>query len=178
MIEGNAAVAPAAPDEPPRAPGLGLRDWRRDLLDIGPLQRRLFVIVAVGLLPLALLSFATLFHNARVQRADVIRATDDTARAILTAVDTEVAVATATLRALALSPRLARRDWPAFHAEAASLLERMPGWVNIVLSTPTAGQIVNARLPYGAELPTRVAPNSVAAVAGDGKPGVGNLVVG
>ncbi|HEX4883920.1 MAG TPA: ATP-binding protein, partial [Casimicrobiaceae bacterium] len=121
---------------------------------------------------------ATLFHNARVQRADVIRATDDTARAILTAVDTEIAVATATLRALALSPRLAERDWRGFHAEAASLLERMPGWANIVLSTPTAGQIVNARLPYGAELPTRVAPNSVAAVAGAGKPGVGNLVVG
>ena len=145
---------------------------------LGPLHRRLFFIVLVGLLPLALLACATLLYNASEQRKEILRATDDAAVAILAAVDTELALALASLNALAISPRLANDDWPAFHAEARRMLEQRPGWANVVLSTPGAEQLVNARLPYGARLPSRVAPDAVAATAHTGHSRVGNLVFG
>ncbi len=147
-------------------------------LAMGPLQQRLFFIVLVGLLPLALLACATLLYNAREQRREILRATDDTAVAILVAVDTELALALASLNALAISPRLAHNEWPAFHAEARRMLEQHPGWANVILSTPAAEQVVNARLPYGSRLPSRVAPDAVATTARTGRSQVGNLVFG
>jgi PAS domain S-box-containing protein len=147
------------------------------MLRSGALESRLFLIVLAGLLPLAVLSFATLLYNAQTQRHELIEASKDTMRAVVTAVDAELAVSLAALDALAGSPRLAAGDLPGFHKEARELLERRTGWLNVVLSDPSANQKMNAYLPYGTPLPSKVDPAAIEDAVRTGKQGVGNVVL-
>lgn len=78
--------------------------WRT--IALGPLERRLFWIVVAGLLPLVLLSFATLLYNAQTQRRQQIQAAENTMRSVIAAVDAELRTSLAALDALAASPRL------------------------------------------------------------------------
>lgn len=141
----------------------------------GLLERRLFFIVLVGLLPLALLSFATLFHNAKDQKRQLIEAAESTSHAIVTAVDSELNIALASLDALSASGRLAANDFAGFYMEARELLERRPGWANVVLSDASARQILNARLPLDAPLPYHYDAASVMEAARTGRTRVGNI---
>jgi signal transduction histidine kinase len=150
------------------------RLWRA--VALGPLEQRLFWIVIAGLLPLILLSFATLLYNAQTQRQQQIKAAESTMRSVVTAVDAELQTSFASLDALAASPRLRERDFQGFHAEARSLLERRPSWANIVLSDPTSQHVINAQLPFGAPLPRAVDPGAVEAAVRAGVPAVGNLI--
>ncbi|HET9448937.1 MAG TPA: hypothetical protein VFO35_21890, partial [Steroidobacteraceae bacterium] len=92
------------------------RLWRA--VALGPLEQRLFWIVIAGLLPLILLSFATLLYNAQAQRQQQIKAAENTMRSVVTAVDAELRTSFASLDALAASPRLRERDFAGFSAEA------------------------------------------------------------
>jgi signal transduction histidine kinase/CheY-like chemotaxis protein len=159
-----ASMEPAAPR----------RRWRA--IALGPLEQRLFWIVVAGLLPLILLSFATLLYNAQAQRRQQIQSAEDTMRSVIAAVDAELRTSLASLDALAASPRLRVRDFAGFYVEARALLERRPSWANIVLSDPTSQHVMNARLPFGAPLPRSIDPGAVEATVRAGVPGVGNLV--
>jgi signal transduction histidine kinase len=150
------------------------RLWRA--VALGPLERRLFWIVVAGLLPLILLSFATLLYNARTQREQQIEAAEATMRSVVTAVDAELRTSFASLDALATSPRLRQRDFEGFYAEARALLQRRPAWANIVLSDPTSQHVVNVQLPPGAPLPRAIDPGAIEAAVRAGVPAVGNLV--
>ncbi|WP_141104043.1 ATP-binding protein [Noviherbaspirillum denitrificans] len=161
--------------QPRRKEGLLVR--LRQCLRIGPLELRLFVIVLAGILPLAVLAFATLFHNAEVQRQELIEANKGTMRAIITAVDSELATSIAALDALAASPRLQADDFEGFHREAREMLARRSGWRNVVLADPSARQLVNAHLPYGVSLPGRVDAAGLEDAVRSGKPGVGNIIL-
>jgi signal transduction histidine kinase/ActR/RegA family two-component response regulator len=161
-------IAPEA--APPPEYGLaGAASFR-----FGPLQRRLFLTVLVGLLPLVVLGFGTLYFQAQAQKEKILSAAQDTMRAIVSAVDTEHSISLAALDSLAGSPRLANDDMEGFHREAQGLLQRRPQWTNIVLARPDGQQVMNARLGFGAPLP-RVAPESIAEVAQSGKVAVSNL---
>lgn len=140
------AKTAASNDDPGMKPAL-------PLVRFGPLERRLFFLVFVGLLPLALLSFATLFHNAQSQKQQLLAATADTMRAIVTAVDSELDQSIAALDALVASPRLAAEDRARFSTEAKELLERRVGWANVVLSDKSGRQLMNVQAPAGASLP-------------------------
>src|SRR5512138_3247321 len=104
------------------APGPLKRLWRT--IALGPLERRLFWIVFVGLLPLILLSFATLLYSAQAQKRQQIQAAENTMRSVIAAVDAELRTSLAALDALAASPRLRARDFTGFYSEARVLLER------------------------------------------------------
>ncbi|RZI42334.1 response regulator [Herbaspirillum sp. HC18] len=148
----------------------------RRFLRTDMLERRLFLTVLAGLLPVALLAFATLLHNAKNQKRELIEATGDTMRAVATAVDSELKISLASLDALSASPRLAAGDFAGFHQEARELLGRRPGWASIILSTPSSQQLVNTRLPFGAPLSGEVEPESIQEAVRSGKPGIGNMV--
>jgi signal transduction histidine kinase/CheY-like chemotaxis protein len=163
----GAPVAPVA-SSPVR------RLWRK--IALGPLERRLFWIVVAGLLPLILVSFATLLYNAQTQRRQQIQAAENTMRSVIAAVDAELRTSLAALDALAASPRLRVRDFGGFYVEAHALLERRPSWANIVLSDPTSQQVINARIPFGAPLPRGIDPGAAEATVRAGVPGVGNLI--
>ncbi|MFL6652391.1 MAG: ATP-binding protein [Sulfurifustaceae bacterium] len=144
-------------------------------LRLGPLQRRLFLIVFVGLLPLVVLSFVTLHQNAQRQKRELLDSAGDTMLAVATAVDAELNISLAALDVLAMSPRLARGEFRAFYDEARELLRRRPGWATVALSDPSARQIINAYLPFGAPLPGRLDPLGAEEVARTGKPYIGNI---
>lgn len=150
------------------------RLWRS--VALGPLERRLFWIVVAGLVPLILLSFATLLYNAQTQRQQQIEAAENTMRSVVTAVDAELRTSLASLDALATSPRLRDRNLEGFYAEARALLERRPSWANIVLSDPTSQHVVNVQLPFGAPLPRAIDPGAIEAAVSAGVPSVGNLI--
>ncbi|AKJ27157.1 ATP-binding protein [Caldimonas brevitalea] len=161
-----------------RAPGsrrnAGPRARRRVCL--GSLERRLFLVVFVGLLPLALLSFAILLHDALTQRRDLLEAVSDTARALASAVDSQLMTSIASLDALAASPRLAARDYAGLHEEAKTLLARRPHWANLVLIDPSVHHLMNARWPLGREFPPVVEPASLAETLRTGQARIGVVV--
>ena len=163
---------------PAHAPTASDASERRDVGRVGPLQWRLFFIVALGLAPIAILGFVTLVRTAQAQREQVIAATENTASAVSAAIDSDVALAWASLDVLATSPRLANDDWDGFRAEASQLLAQRPHWANVVVSTPAGEQRLNVRVPAGQPMPRRVDAANVAAIAGTGQPRVGNVVFG
>lgn len=169
---------PAQPEsgEAP-APEDKRRRWVPAGLHFGVLETRLLLIVLAGILPLVVLSFVALSYSARTQRHDLIQANTDTMRAVITAVDAELTMSLAALDALASSPRLATSDMEGFHKEARELLVRRPGWTNIVLSDPAANQRMNAYLPFGSLLPSRVDPAGVEETVHTGAQGMGNVIM-
>ncbi|MBI1889768.1 MAG: response regulator [Burkholderiales bacterium] len=142
----------------------------------GPIERRLFLIVLAGLLPLALFAFETLVENAENQKRQLIAAVENTMQAIGTAADSELNLSIASLDALASSPRLANRDFAGFAEEAGELLVRRPNWVNVILSEPSAQQVVNVRHPLGAPLPKHVDLPGIEAAVRTGKSGINNVI--
>lgn len=142
----------------------------------GVLHRRIFAGILAGLLPLVLLSYLTLIGTAENQKRELISAVQRTMQAMMTAVDAELDVSLSALDTLANSSRLKTGDLRGFHAEARELMQRRLNWANVVLTTPDAKQLVNARLPFGAALPSRIAADSVAQVAANGQPLVGHVL--
>lgn len=145
-------------------------------LRLGALERRLFLIVLVGLLPLILLSASLLIENGRRQRSDLIDAIQNTMDALATAIDAEFEVSISALDTLGASARLHDDDLLGFYTESVELLKRRPGWANIVLSDAMGQQVINASLPYGAPMPRRVDSASAQKTAHVAKPTVGNLI--
>jgi signal transduction histidine kinase/ActR/RegA family two-component response regulator len=141
-----------------------------------PLERRLFLIVFIGLLPLALLSFATLLYSAQSQKTQVLNATVDTVRAVITAVDAELEEAIAALDALAASPRLARGDLERFREEALQILRRRPGWENIALYDAEARPLMNTSAAPDAAPPPAADRMSVERAIASRTAQVGDLV--
>jgi signal transduction histidine kinase/ActR/RegA family two-component response regulator len=141
----------------------------------GVLHRRVFAAIFAALLPLVLLSWLTLSSNAEHQKAEQIAAAQRSMQALITAVDAELQVSQAALEVLAASPRLKADDLAGFHAEAVEAMRQRPNWGNVVLSTPAAHQLVNARIPFGQKLPDRVAPAMVEQVARTGVATVGDV---
>lgn len=148
-----------------------------DKTSIGALQRRLILVALLALLPVALLSFAGLYQIGLQQRQQLLDSAQDTMRAVATSIDTELRLSGAALQALALSPRLAQKDFGSFRAEAAALMAQRPEWSNVVLSTPQAQQVLNLRIPPGSPLPSRVDPEAIERTVRTAKPQVGNLVL-
>jgi signal transduction histidine kinase/CheY-like chemotaxis protein len=147
--------------------------WFR-LFVLSPLQRRVFLVALAGLVPLAVLSFALLISSARDQRDRLLRAHDDTMMALLSAIDSELSIAFASLDVLASSPRLAREDFVGLKEEAIELMQRRPSWINVVVSGPK-GQVMNARYPQLTALAAETAEEEVDEVLRTGRPMVGTV---
>jgi signal transduction histidine kinase len=129
--------------------------WPR-YLTLSALERRVFLVAVASLVPLAILSFAQLISSGKEQRDRLLRAHDDTMMALLSAIDTELQSAFASLDVLASSPRLARGEFAELKEEAIELMARRPSWLNVVVSDHN-GQVMNARYA-GATAPLVIEP--------------------
>jgi PAS domain S-box-containing protein len=147
------------------------------MLLFGTLQRRLLAVVLVALAPIVALSGVNLALSARQQRSDQLRAMTETMRAMVGAVDTELARLTAVLRALAASGALRRGDLAGFHDTVSRAKAQDPSWANIVLADPAGKQLVNILRPYGAPLPDKPAwPDTFLPVVRERRPMISPLV--
>lgn len=147
------------------------------MVRLGAFERRLLLVVLVALAPIVTLSCVNLVLTARQQRADRLRATIETVRAMVGSVDTELSRLTAVLQTLAASGSLERGDLKDFYDTARRAKERDASWMNIVLANPEGKQFVNLRRPYGASLPDKPAwPDTLLPVLQERRPSIGPLV--
>jgi signal transduction histidine kinase len=121
-------------------------------LELGKLERRVFLVAVASLIPVAILSFALLITNASEQRDRLLRVSEDTMNALMSATDAELKSTIAALDALAASPRLARGDFAGLREEALELLGRRSSWLNVVV-LDTDRQYMNARVAEDEPLP-------------------------
>ena len=143
-----------------------------------PLRRRLFLLVAAGVLPLAAMAALGLHALWNQQRTQAHRAALEIARAMSTAVDGELRRTIAAIEALTSSPLLERGDITGFHAMMQASLARRPDWVTILLAGPDGRPLANARFPFGAPLPAVVETDSLARAVASGRPSIGPLAKG
>jgi hypothetical protein len=77
----------------------------------------------------------------------------DRNRTFVTALDAQIEGYVGTLRALGASSSLESGGLDAFYNESTRVLVSQPDWRNILLVESGGQQLINLRLPYGAQLP-------------------------
>ncbi len=141
-----------------------------------PLHRRLWVIVAAALLPTAALSAIAVMLLHRQQEGEVARATIETMRAMVSAVDSELGNTVAVAETLASSNALANGDLSAFRGEAVRVAQAKPLWLSVALFDRQGRQLLNTRQTLDAPLPADPGHRTLKRVVQTGKSAVGNLV--
>jgi len=139
-----------------------------------PLRRRLLLLTAAGILPLALLAGFGLYVIERQHELQAERVGLELARSVATSVDAELRTSLAMLEALSTSPTLDEDDFVQFAERAARLLTLRTEWTAIVLSERDGRTVVDTRLR--GDRPAVEDPESFARVVATAQPTVGSLV--
>ena len=156
------------------APALQRRSRKKRSLSV----RVSLAIVVVGcILPISAVSAFLIYDYYEREQSRLTADAISRARAMVSAVDRELAIIEASLAVLSSSARLAARDLPHFHEEAVSALRKMS--VDSVGLVDASGQLLlSTREPYGTRLPRIANPELLNRIAATGKSGVSDLFVG
>jgi len=134
-------------------------------------------LVAVVVLPPWLVTAGIIGLSYERERATVQRDAIETARALMQAVDSDLASATSALRVLATSPYLMTDDLAAFHRQARQVLESHDG-NGIVLANGLGEQVLSTLRPYGEGLPPSGVPGLVRTLFDTGRPMTSDFYIG
>jgi diguanylate cyclase (GGDEF)-like protein len=115
------------------------------------------MLVLACIIPPSILAVAWVSYNYDQTKAQLATESIAKARAMVSALDRELAGIQAALSALATSPYLDNGDFPAFHRQAQEL-ERTLGVINTVLLDAAFQQRVNTVRPLGSPLPVERDP--------------------
>src|SRR2546427_8310840 len=134
-------------------------------------------LVTACVVPASLTTVVLITHNYQHERAQRLRDSIATARAMMAAVDRDLAGAEAALRALATSPHLDSNDLAAFYGQALQVLQ---GQVanNLVLIDARGQQQINTLRPFGAVLPASGNPPQLQTIFDTGRAVVTDVFVG
>jgi signal transduction histidine kinase len=136
-------------------------------------------VLAVGtLLPMIVFAFVGAMWLTERERDIFERGATERVRAVLTAVDLELKGSITSLLAIASRNAMADGNLRAIHAELVSALPTQPDWIGLSVADASGRQLVNARYPFGAELPATVERASLQRVVITGRPAIGDLVPG
>ena len=102
-----------------------------------PIRRRLLLLAAAGVLPLAAMAGISLLVLMQQQRLQAQHTGLEVTRALATAVDAELGRSIAVLRGLAIGPALDTGDLVRYHESMRRVLETRPDWLSITLADPT-----------------------------------------
>ena len=141
------------------------------------LRRRLLLLVAAGIAPVALVSGLALLYFYDQQREQAQRGGVEITRALATAVDAELRRTIAVLEVLATSPLLDTDDLAAFQGRAQHWLPTQPQWRTVILAAPDGTPLVNTRYA-SAPLPALAEMESFERAVRERRPVVGNLAQG
>ncbi len=136
------------------------------------------LLAAAAILPLALMSGVALNALISQQRRQAEQSTLDLARALATAIDTELRLTVSSLQSLALTDPIASAqaaDLQQAHQFARRVLASRPEWLAVVLSAPDGRQLFNTGREFGTELSPTAEPESLAEVVRTRAPVVGTL---
>ncbi|MFX1682829.1 ATP-binding protein [Mitsuaria sp. CC2] len=117
----------------------------------GSVRGKLRAMVWLIVLPTLLLSVVAAMAVFHTERRAAVSAATETAEALSLVADREMAVRTALLQALSVSPSLADGRLELFHGEASRLVAGTPN--TIVLTTAEGRQLINTRIAWGHPLP-------------------------
>jgi signal transduction histidine kinase len=131
------------------------------------LQGQLIRLVAASVIPAVLAAALLIGYSYDRQRAFTEDRALDVARALVQAVDRELARNQAALMVLATSPYLTSGDLAAFHRQAREAIRDLPGQ-----------QLVNTLRPFGEALPLRASLSQMRGVFETGKPAISDLFAG
>jgi signal transduction histidine kinase len=137
----------------------------------------LTALVLSCLVPVCLASAYLVHYSYRNRIALLDQNLLATANILSTALDRDLAVARASLEALATSPALTSGDMAAFHVQAQNVLKNFPD-ADIILADATGQQIVNSFKPFGSALPKRSPKNTVLSIFETGRPRISNMFKG
>ena len=143
-----------------------------------PLRRRLFLLAAAGIMPLALAAGIALLALASEQKAQAERSGVELTRALAAAIDAELHRSVAALESLAEGPALDTGDLKRFHEVMRRVHARRPDWVTVTLADPAGQQLANANQPFGAKLSSVVDPESLERVVLTRRPAIGGMTEG
>jgi PAS domain S-box-containing protein len=150
----------------------------RDLWHRAPTIRQwLAMLLAALVVPTAAAVIALFVQSYQRERAGIERATLGVSRALMQAIDRELASAEGAMQALATSPNLDHGDLRAFYGQATEVLHYRPGNI-LLLADSQRRQVVNTHLPFGVPLPRHGNPRLLQRVIESGKPAVSDLYVG
>ena len=124
---------------------------------IPTIRSRLILLAMACIIPASLMVVGLISYNYHRERAQLVRESMATVRAMMSAVDRDLAGVQAALLALATSPYLASDDLSAFYDQAKEVLKNQTA-NNIVLIDQTFQQRMNTLRPFGSELPPGVSP--------------------
>src|SRR5450432_3808797 len=140
---------------------------------IPTIRSRLTLLVMACIIPASLMAVALLSFDYHQGRARLIQDSTATARAIMSAVDRDMAGMQAALLALATSPHLASDNLAAFYGQAKEALKTQKT-DNIVLLDSRGQQLLNTLRPFGSKLPSDTNP-ALLQVFKDGRPVTADL---
>jgi hypothetical protein len=143
-----------------------------------PLRRRLLLLAAVAILPLALMSGIALQALLEQQRRQVEQSSLDLTRALATAVNTELRLTVSALESLALTEPIGAAgaiDLASAHRFARRVLAVRGEWREILLAARDGTPLFSTTYEFGAPLPSVAEPKSLAEVVRSEEPVVGSL---
>jgi signal transduction histidine kinase/ActR/RegA family two-component response regulator len=140
-----------------------------------PLRRRLLLLAAVGIVPLAVMAGISLYALTQQHRVQVERVGMELTRAVATAVDAELRSTMSVLEALATTVALDRQDLPAFRERAHRVLSTQPQWAALMLATPSGTRLFDTRYGHDRPLPPIAEGQSFDRLVRTRTPVVGNL---
>jgi PAS domain S-box-containing protein len=150
----------------------------QDLMRRAPTIRQwLAMLLAAFIVPAAIAVVALFVHSYQRERAGIERGALDVSRALMQAIDRELASAEGAMQALATSPNLDRGDLRSFYGQATEVLHYRPGNI-LLLSDSRRRQVVNTHLPFGVPLPLHGDPAQLQRVMDTARPSVSDLYVG
>ena len=114
-------------------------------------RRSLVLLVLTAVLPTLIVAAGALLYAYKEEQEGFQKGVIDTTRALALVVDREIARREAIALTLAGSPTLTRGDLKSFHEYASNIAPTRDKVV--ILQDLTGQQLVNTRLPLGAELP-------------------------
>jgi signal transduction histidine kinase/ActR/RegA family two-component response regulator len=114
-----------------------------------PLGKRLFLLTAAAIVPLALMAGMSLYALQEQQYTQAERVGLELARSVANAVDAELRRSISILETLATTPTLDDRDLPGFRERARRAIASLPEWNGIVLTDRSGITLVDTRSAGG-----------------------------
>lgn len=141
-------------------------------------RSELIRVALAAALPVWFASALLLWKVHADNRALIERDAAATARAVMVAVDRDLAAARGEALALATSPLLTASDLRGFHQQAKRTLAATGSGDNVVLTDAFGQQLLNTLRDYGEPLPPHGNPDLARQVFNTGKPAFSDLYVG
>jgi signal transduction histidine kinase len=141
------------------------------------LRTKLTALVLVCVVPTCFVAAFIAFDSYERERKSIEGNLLSTTRALMLAVDRDVASIQSSIQVLAISQRIKNDDFATFFDQATDVAKLYPG-SNIILADATGQQLFNTLIPFGDPLPKRNIIQTVNKIFADGKPVISDSYIG